>query len=622
MGMFDRAGNDNFDVAPQEYLPRCQNCIFPSIDGVQTREGGELKLATGLASIRRSRIYKRLNEADRFLILDATGKLFDSGNSLVTPILNIPAMTDFALQVMFNRAYISPHNSLKGLPGEFLYVYEGTGVARKAAGLKPTGFTIIAATGATGNIERGTRLFAVVYETASGHFTQPGPDPFVAYTYTPANGVTTGVQVNLSAIAAGPAGTIFKHVVATKAAPEDWTGNVQDLEFFFIPDVAAKLSNATTTYTANFYDAELVDSADFLFDEFEEIKAGVGLFEFNGRLGIHTEDAEESMVRLSVPGYPESINEINGFLKVLPFTGGKVTCCVEHRESLYIHKDQRTYHTMDNGSEPSTWKILPVDKAKGTPSIDGAGQFFDDKGSSSDWFPVADRSGLYAFTGSMPGPEAALSAPISGFWKRIDKTHFYLVKVKVDPILSRIYVSVPLDNVTINNCILVCDYAKGLDANSVRWSLWVFPINTDSIEVDVDFTTKETILFISAIGNGNIYRTKDGLTDDWASAIDSYTITAGLGANETGNINHYAGIRSRVRGSGSLAIKLIGSDAVQTLDVPGWTLSLTTGGKQTRKVDFEGEAMYVQFRTNAVGHWFHWNELTVFGIPVWEELPT
>lgn len=617
MGLFDRGGNANFDVAPANYLPRCQNCAFPTFDGVATREGAELFLATGLAGIKRIRRYKIPNQADRMLVLDDTGKLYDQTIGFAAPILNIAAMTDFSLLTMFGRAYISPHNGLKGLPGEFVYVYEGSGSARKAGFSPPTGFAIVAATGAAGKIEVGKRVFAIIYETTSGHLSKPGPEPFVQYENT-----VGGIKVNLSNIQAGPAGTAFKHVVVTKAAPTGWNGDVSQLELFFLPDSASKLNNGTTTYIADFYDSELQRSADFVRDELTEIPAALGLFEINGRLGTHTEDIEESMVRISEIGYPEAHNSVNGFIKTRPETGGKVTSINVFRESLYIRKEQRTYMTQDNGSEPSTWsQPIEIDGAKGTPSVNGAAMFLDSKGASSEWFPVADYSGLYHFNGTYGDPETALSAPISGFWSRINKDFFHLVQVRVDPVLGRIYVACPLDGIAFNNCILMGDYNKGAAANTIRWSLWVFPIDPDAIEIDIDYTTKDTIFFIADKDNGNIYRTKAGLLSDWGTAIDSYTITAGLGGSDYGYRNHYNFVRSRIRGVGSLAIKLIGPDAIATEDVPGWTLSTTQGGKMTRGIDFTSEMLYVQFRTNTVGHWFHWNELAVFHLPIWEELP-
>lgn len=617
MGAFDRGGDANFDVAPLNYQTRCQNCRFTTLGGVGTREGSDIVISTGLAGIRRFKRYKRLNEADRFLVLDNTGKLFDSSQGYITPILNIPSMIDFSLQVMFDRAYISPHNGLKGLPGEFVYVYEGTGLARKAGGAIPTGFVIAAATGVAGKVERGQRAFAIIYETSSGHLTKAGPEPYVIY-----NHATGGFKVDLSNIQPGPAGTIYRHVVVTKAAPTAWNGDVRQLELFFLPDTASKLNNVVTTYTADFYDSELVSSADFTRDELADIPAGLGLFEYHGRLGVHTFDNEESMVRFSEVGYPEAHNSLAGFIKVKPQSGGRVTCCVEHRSSLYIHKDVRTFMTQDSGSEPSTWaEPIPVDKARGTPSVAGSGNLLDEKGSSSDWFPVADRSGLYAFSGTYPGVEEALTYAIAGFWARINPLYWHLVQVKVDPILSRIYVACPLDTVTFNNCIMMGDYQRGINAQNMRWSLWFFPADPDSIELDLDYATKKTILFFADKDSGVIYQTEDGLTNDWNNAIDSFTITSGLGRNSTGNINHYTAVRSRIRGAGSVSITLVGPDGIKTETVSGWALVLSPGGKYTRIINFEAEQLHVFLRCTALDNWFFWNELTVFSIPVWEELP-
>jgi hypothetical protein len=51
---------------------------------------------------------ERTGEAQRLLILDDTGKIWDSVTGLV--ILSIPAMTDFSCTIMYEQAFISPYN--------------------------------------------------------------------------------------------------------------------------------------------------------------------------------------------------------------------------------------------------------------------------------------------------------------------------------------------------------------------------------------------------------------------------------------------------------------------------------------------------------------------------------
>ena len=146
-GLFDQGYSDD---VPFDHFVSALNCV-PSSFGIATREGSVLSLT--LPSILRFHPYKRIGEAQRLIILTTGGNFYDSLD-LVTPILTVATATDFSMVSMFNRAYITPHNGAKGISSEFVYVYEGSGVCRKAAGVAPTGFTlgvIVAGCGANVN---------------------------------------------------------------------------------------------------------------------------------------------------------------------------------------------------------------------------------------------------------------------------------------------------------------------------------------------------------------------------------------------------------------------------------------------------------------------------------------
>src|SRR3954469_3177621 len=95
LGTFDRGDDDS---VPAGYFRDSRNVRFIT-GGVKSREGTTLDIT--IASAKRIAVYKRIGEAQRLLLLDATGQLFDSTN-LVTPILSIAAMVDFSVEVMFN----------------------------------------------------------------------------------------------------------------------------------------------------------------------------------------------------------------------------------------------------------------------------------------------------------------------------------------------------------------------------------------------------------------------------------------------------------------------------------------------------------------------------------------
>src|SRR5580765_5587015 len=87
-GTFDR-GED--DTVPEGFFVSSQNVRFIQ-GGVTTRYGSNKAIQIG--SVARIKIYKRIGEIQRLIILSTTGNLYDSTN-LVTPILTIPTMIDF-----------------------------------------------------------------------------------------------------------------------------------------------------------------------------------------------------------------------------------------------------------------------------------------------------------------------------------------------------------------------------------------------------------------------------------------------------------------------------------------------------------------------------------------------
>src|SRR5258706_4864107 len=277
-GEFDR-GSD--DVCPPGYLLKARNVIFTNF-GVKTRPGFEKTIT--LANTVRIQTYKRIGEADRLLILTSDGKLWDSTN-LATPILNIPAMTDFSMINMFNRAYISPHNGIRGLPGEFLYVYVGSGTARKAGGSPPSGFTLLATnSGSSGHVEPCFRFVAVAFETDTGFITRLGPVAGTVPSF--ASLTTTGVKkLTVNAIPIGPAGTVARRIAVTKVIVDGVSTMNQLLnEFFFIPNGRIADNTSTGPLDYDFYDADLVDSADYLLDNLDSPPAFVHVNDYNGSL--------------------------------------------------------------------------------------------------------------------------------------------------------------------------------------------------------------------------------------------------------------------------------------------------------------------------------------------------
>jgi len=592
------------DVCPEGYFLVAHNVIYTQF-GVKTREGISLYLT--FPNLVRFHIYKRIGEADRLLLLNTSGQLFDSTN-LTTPILTIVAMTDFSMVTMFNRAYITPHNGQRGLPGEKLYVYGGSGTARPAAGSPPSGFTLVVNdAAAVGNIEKGDHLFAVAFETDTGYITRPGPTGnFVKY-------VAPGAKkAKVTAIPIGPAGTVARYVLATKTII-NYNGNQLAQEFFFVPN--GKISNNVDVEldNVNFFDSDLLASADYLIDNLDIIPAFLGVADYNGNLVGWGEDTKESIIRVSKSGEPESMSGVDGFVIVNPGDGGGINACVVYRSQLHAYKDQRHYITANNGNAPVSWQVELVDAAIGT-DVFGVAQVLDSRGQTADQFIIASRTGLLQYFGSYAVP---LSNVINDIWKRINFSAFNKVQVAVDPNQKRLYVTLPLDASTTINTILMMDFNDGLSWESVKWSIWEFAgLSVKSIAVDTLFTNQVPVFTIGAANN--IYRLSASVLNDVDVAIPVPEIEYALEPEDNQSfLNHYTGVRVRVVGSGVLQVRVSGSDRNQTLNAKDIVMSAAPGYEMSRLFDFQAERASISFRVESIDEWFHINKRTMFIAPLW-----
>lgn len=597
LGLYDRGSQDSV-IADHQGV--CSNTMFQERE-VLTRFGTSLNF-TNVENIKRIELYKRIGEATRLLILDASGNLYDS--TQLAPILSIDGMTDFRMQNFYGRAYITPIDAANGIgvAGEFVYVYSGSGSARKAAGVAPTGTLVAAASATSGNVESGFHLYAVAYETASGFITKPGP---ALYALLESDGTK---KVDLSSIPVGPSGTVKRHLLATKSILA-YDGNQNGYEFFFIPGGAIE-DNSGTTITVNFFDADLLSSAEYLFDQYEEINAGAGISEFAGRLIVWA----ENYVFLSKPGEPESFDALTGLVLVGPSETGYITDCVEFREMLYINKEARAYTTSDNGGDPSSWKVTSLDKGNGC-SIHGIIKILDSQGVSLDKFVVASAKGLVLFNGIFNEPE--LSYKIEEVWKRINKDYLYLVHGCNDTFNKRMYIAIPLDAATSCSHILYADYSRGLDAVNIRWSLWSSAKwNPTSILMDIDSNTPYLRI-------GSLYGVFDQDTStkqDEDLAITTQVQT-GLNPAILGYINQLTSVRIRAAGSGTLETRTYGQDANLLQTLAEQTLTSSPGRDYTLLANSCNEKLAVDFKTVDLGDWLSLSHVILHIQALWESRP-
>lgn len=470
------------DSTPPDHFSDCENIAYIQ-GGFRTRDG--IDIYPAIPNI--VRIYTFNQETGQsLLLLDSGGNIYDTGSPTpTTPILTVAGMTDFGFVSIAGRAFLTPSDGRSGLENEFVYVYEGDGsVARKAAGAGPTtaeGALAAANSGGAGNVEAGYHVFGAVYETVSGFLTNIGPDtlPFVL--------APGGQAVNLTNIPTR-AGTVITrvHIVATKAInPVFWTGDTEGYEFFFIP--GAVVNNGTTTLSVSFFDADLLDSADDLFDLLDEIPASVGLTTYHGRMVSYSEFGGStvsepgfgniSLARVSLVGQPEAMNAVDGLL-IFPLDGNPITNAQEFRDVLYLFKQTRTNAWSDNGDVPSSWPMTLLDQGIGC-SLHGLSSVLDSGGVNVDYLIISSYAGIVLFSGTYIAPE--LSWKILDFWLTISRSLYNKIRLINDTANKLLYCCLP------DGTIMHGNYSNGLTPKDIRWGLWTFPIEvTDITLADVD----------------------------------------------------------------------------------------------------------------------------------------
>jgi hypothetical protein len=511
--------------------------------------------------------------------------------------------------VLFNRAYITPHDGVTGLAGESVYVYSGSGVARAAAGTAPSATLVVSDSAASGNVEEGIHLLGYVFESASGYLSSPGG--FAAITNA------GGKKLNVDTIGVGPAGTVARVLIATRALAVDFLGDYIHQTWFIVPN--GRIANNTDVNllnTLSFFDLDLEDSADFLFDQLATIPAGVGIGEYNSHMIVWGENANPSIVRVSTSGEPESFDEAEGFITVNPGDASSgVKNCFEHNSLLIIQKSQRSYYSSDNDELADTWPVKGFDDACGT-GPHGVAQVLDYGEKVENLVITAHQSGLRVFNGTFG--QTPLTYPIDDLWGRINKKYFHTIQVHIDAFNNELYAVIPLDAATSPSHVLYGDFSEGLNAENIKWDLWELPRAPSTIVVDVDNTTEEAVIKWGSIA-GNIYKFDSSQLTDFTNAIESYAEMALLPDGGDDTVLHFTGVRLRVKGSGTLLVTVRGLDDVLTTSGESITLSATPGKAIWSGFNFTSERAAVKVRVATASHWFQLNRFVLYAAPAWEQ---
>lgn len=471
------------DTSPRDHFSDCNNIEYIDQSTFKTRRGIKISQDASVPLSNIKRIYNYPTQSANTLIVlsynDDTkqGSIYHMINksTVYGPILSIDGMTDFAFVPFAGRAYISPFGDYvngdltfqKGLTNEFLYVYAGDGSpARKAAGSGLTGVMTIAL-GAAGHTDFGQHIFGIVSQTISGY--NSPPSILTSFATVATNSVSFG---NIPT--SGDPTVVKRLLVATKVIPTGtYNGDLSGYPFFFVP--SAIINNNTDTFLNNisFYDADLLESADNLLDNYTSIPAGAVLSMYHNRLVLAATATDISLILVSKPGEPEAINQTEGII-VFPLDGNPVTNAQEMRDVLYVFKRSRTLGYADNGDVPSTWPDITIDNGLGT-CVHGISTVLDSGAASVDFLIICTYQGISLFNGRFVTPE--LSWKIDNFWKLLDRNQFGRIQIINAPIQKEIYAILPTRQVIVGN------YANGMDWKNIRWAPWSFKMGVCTIGI-------------------------------------------------------------------------------------------------------------------------------------------
>ena len=648
----------NPDEVPFNHLVDCLNMRFNTLSGLYTREGTSiaihpfslpLSVNDWILSKYLNGIYSPPIITSDLLLLDTLANLylFNSGtlNNLgimdVTAGRIIVAATNILGVNFFSKTFFCSYLTGAGNPTNIygingLRILNGKTfppIVRLAAGFGPPNIPAMTATdsGTAGNIPEGGRTFYCSFETDTGFLTPLGA--LVVYT----NNSNTN-QVDLAVIPLGPPNTIARYILSTQAG-----GAIP----YFIDSADGGIinDNTTTTATVNFFDTDLVDSADYLLNLLPIVGQGIGpgggsdtysvaagCIQFAGRMFVWSGLApiglsfdtnypfdSSSTVLGSRLGDPESYDQTSCYMNVNKDDGFPVITAFVLNNILYFCKKLGVFSTYDNQLEPYQWPISFVDGSISVPPK-GIAYLSSNESPVAGAVIIADKSGLLCFNGSFQRPE--LTWKVESIWKRISQLYWNTVQVAIDTKIKCIYCALPLDGVSSPNYILMGNYSNATDENlnyidpmKIKWNLWTFPNNPTVIGM-IDINTPNyfgdvfpVFRFGSIDGISGIVQLDSNSITDYGTNIPSYIQTAFGYPAKSRSVNMkdintlYNLMKWNVNGAQLITATAIGYNSAKQRQLFTRVLSNSSGTDLENPINFTSQKISIKLSA-AQSYWF------------------
>lgn len=88
-----------------------------------------------------------------------------------------------------------------------------------------------------------------------------------------------------------------------------------------------------------------------------------------------------------------------------------------------------------------------------------------------------------------------------------------------------------------------------------------------------------------------------------------------------GNVCHFAGVRTRVVGTGNLIYTFYGFDKVLNQELPPVAMATPDSRTQLRLANFQSQRGFIRGETRVAGEFFRINDITIYMKPLWTEYP-